>query len=91
MLASIDRKLFRDLTQLKGQSIAIALVIAAGVATFINSRTMLRSLESTRAAFYERYHFADVFAGVKRAPNSLLERIREVRAWPESRRGSSRA
>ncbi len=75
---ALDRKLFRDLAQLKGQSIAIALVIGAGVATFVNSQTMLRSLESTREAFYERYHFADVFASVKRAPNSLVERIREV-------------
>ena len=70
MITSLDRKLLRDLSQMKGQSFAIAIVIAAGVATFVNSRTILHSLELTRSTFYERYRFADVFARVKRAPDS---------------------
>jgi putative ABC transport system permease protein len=75
MISSLDRKLLRDLSQMKGQSFAIAVVIAAGVATFVNSRTILHSLELTRATFYERYRFADVFAEVKRAPDALAERL----------------
>jgi putative ABC transport system permease protein len=78
MISALDRKLFRDLSQMKGQAIAIALVVAAGVATFVNSRTILYSLEVTRSTFYERYHFADVFAKAKRAPDSLIDRLREV-------------
>ena len=78
MLSSLDRKLFRDLTHMKGQSLAIALVIAAGVATFVNSQSMLHSLELTRATFYDRYRFAHVFANVKRAPDTLVARIAEI-------------
>jgi putative ABC transport system permease protein len=78
MLSSLDRKLLRDLSQMKGQAFAIAVVIAAGVATFVNSRTILQSLELTRAAFYERYRFADVFAQLERAPDSMVERIAEI-------------
>lgn len=78
MLTSLDRKLVRDLLHMKGQAVMIALVVAAGVATFINSRTMLHSLETTRATFYDRYFFADVFAQVKRAPDSLRDRIAEI-------------
>lgn len=78
MLSALDRKLIRDLTGMWGQAVMIALVVSAGVATFINSRTMLYSLETTRASFYDRYFFADVFAQVKRAPESLTRRIAEV-------------
>src|SRR4030095_2505202 len=78
MISSLDRKLLRDLSQMKGQSFAIAIVIAAGVATFVNSRTILHSLELTRSTSYERYRFADVFARVKRAPDILIDRLAEV-------------
>ncbi len=78
MLTSLDRKLVRDLTQRLGQVTMIALVVSAGVATFINSRTMLFSLENTRAAFYERHNFANVFATLKRAPDALAERLAEI-------------
>jgi putative ABC transport system permease protein len=78
MISSLDRKLLRDMSQMKGQVFAIALVVAAGVATFVNSRTILHSLEITRSTFYERYRFAEVFASVKRAPDSLIERLRDI-------------
>ena len=78
MISALDRKLLRDLSLMKGQSFAIAVVIAAGVATFVNSRTMLHSLELTRATFYDRYRFADVFAEVKRAPDALAQRLAEI-------------
>lgn len=78
MISSLDRKLLRDLSQMKGQTFAIAIVIAAGVATFVNSRTIVYSLELTRSTFYERYRFADVFAKVKRAPDALADRLAEI-------------
>src|SRR5688572_19932352 len=78
MISALDRKLLRDLSQMKGQSFAIAVVIAAGVATFVNSRTILHSLELTRATFYDRYRFADMFASVKRAPDAMADRLAEI-------------
>ncbi|MEM9185068.1 MAG: FtsX-like permease family protein [Planctomycetota bacterium] len=75
MISSLDRKLLRDLSGMLGQAVMIALVVSAGVATFINSQTMLYSLETTRESFYDRYFFADVFATVKRAPDSVRARV----------------
>jgi len=66
------------LLQLKMQAIAISLVVACGVATFVMSLTTLSSLERARDQYYEQFRFAHVFAHLKRAPNSLAERMTEI-------------
>jgi putative ABC transport system permease protein len=78
LVRALDRKLIRDLLQMKGQALAISLVMACGVATFVMSLSMLRSLSLTLDTYYERYRFAHVFLHLKRAPNSLAERIGEI-------------
>ena len=77
-ISALDRKTLRDLWHMKGQAVAIALVIGCGVALFTLSRSMLHSLELTQTTYYERYHFAQVFASLKRAPDALAERIAEI-------------
>jgi putative ABC transport system permease protein len=77
-MRALDRKLFRDLRRLWAQALAIALVIAGGVATLVLAVGSFRSLEETRNAYYERYRFADVFATVRRAPKTLLSQITEL-------------
>lgn len=77
-MRTLNRKLLRDLGRLKGQAAAIALVIASGVMTLIISVATLDALRLTQQRFYEDYHFAQVFADLKRAPESLAERLREV-------------
>lgn len=77
-LSPLSIKLFRDLWRLRAQSLAIAMVIAAGVAMIVMSFGMIRSLEATRSAYYERYRFADIFAPVRRAPMSALDDLRRV-------------
>ena len=74
----LDRKLVRDLWEMKGQSLAIAVVIAAGVAMFVTYLSNFDSLRRTRAAYYGSARFADVFASVKRAPASLEPRIAAI-------------
>ena len=74
-IGALDRKLLRDLWQMKGQSVAIALVIAAGVAMFVMYLSNFESLQRTRAAYYQTARFADVFASLKRAPASVESRI----------------
>ena len=59
-MRTLDKKLVRDLVRLWPQGLAIALVMAAGVATFILAVGAYRSLEETRTAYYERNRFADV-------------------------------
>ncbi|MGD9942349.1 MAG: FtsX-like permease family protein [Burkholderiaceae bacterium] len=75
---ALSIKLLRDLWRLRAQALAIALVMAAGVGMVIMSVGMLRSLDATRAAYYEQYRFADLFAPVKRAPETLLPSLRRL-------------
>lgn len=77
-MRAIHVKLFRDLWHTWGQALAIATVIASGIATYVMSISTVHSLVSTRAAFYRDYRFAEVFAAAKRAPESLRERIEAI-------------
>ncbi|MBI5040653.1 MAG: FtsX-like permease family protein [Gammaproteobacteria bacterium] len=74
-MRALDRKLLRDLWYLRGQALAIALVIGAGLAAVLMSISTLDSLQTTRAIYYRDYGFAHIFASLKRAPESLGERI----------------
>ena len=74
----LDRKLLRDLRRMWAQALAIALVMASGVATFVLASGAYHSLDETRAAYYLRYRFADVFAEVRRAPKSIVEQIETI-------------
>ena len=67
-MRALDKKLVYDLRRIWAQALAIALVMACGVATIILSIGSYRSLEETRSAFYERYRFGSVFASAVRAP-----------------------
>jgi putative ABC transport system permease protein len=77
-MRALDIKILRDLRRLAPQAAAIALVLACGVATLILSVGTYRSLSETRAAYYERYLFGDVFTSAVRAPNVLAPRIAEI-------------
>ena len=74
----LDRKLFRDMKRLWAQSLAVALVMAAGVATMLIGLGTYHSLSETRSAYYDRAQFADVFASAVRAPKSLSAQIRRI-------------
>lgn len=60
---------------MRGQVLAIALVLAAATATFVLSTSVYRSLTETRDAYYASSHFADVFASMTRAPRSVMDRV----------------
>ncbi len=77
-MKTLDRKLLRDLRELWAQGLAIALVLAAGVATVVLGNGAYRSLDETRATYYERYRFADLFATAKRFPRSVVDQIAKI-------------
>lgn len=77
-MRALDRKLWRDLWNMKGQAVAIGLVILCGVATYIMFIAILDSLRATRSDYYVQNRFADVFASLKRAPEGLRSRIEEI-------------
>jgi putative ABC transport system permease protein len=77
-MQALNIKLLRDFRRLWAQALAIALVVAGGVATMVLGVGAHHSLERTRDAYYERYGFADIFATVRRAPIELVARIAEL-------------
>ncbi|MCG6873731.1 MAG: ABC transporter permease [Betaproteobacteria bacterium] len=73
--AALDMKLLRDMWRLRGHLVAVALVAACGVATFVTMRGAYEGLVEARDYYYAQYRFADVFAQAKRAPRSLVARV----------------
>lgn len=78
VMRALDRKLLRDLRRLWSQSLTIALVVASGVAGFITSLSAVDSLEQAREGFYAQARFADVFADLVRAPDSLAAQLQAM-------------
>ena len=74
-ISSLNRKLLRDLAAMRAQALAIAMVVAAGVAMYVMYLSNFASLQQTRAAYYSRHRFADVFASMKRAPERVAAEI----------------
>ncbi len=71
-MKALDRKLLRDLRLMWSQAITIALVVGSGIGGFITTLSAVDSLAVARDTYYASGRFADVFAGVKRAPQSLV-------------------
>jgi putative ABC transport system permease protein len=74
-VSALNRKLLRDLAAMKGQALAIAMVVAAGVSMYVMYLSNFASLQGTRAAYYSQQRFADVFVSMKRAPERLATEI----------------
>ena len=77
-LHALDMKLLRDLRGMRGQALAIALVIVAGVTTYVAETSVADSLEGTLVSYYRDYRYADGFATVRRAPEAVSEQLREI-------------
>lgn len=75
MIDPLDQKLLRDLGKMKGQVVAVSLVMACGLAMMIMTRSLILTLEGTRTSYYQRYAMADVFATLKRAPLAVAEEL----------------
>ncbi len=77
-MTALDKKLLRDFLHWRGQIIAIALVVACGIASFVCMQSAYESLKLTQATYYQQYRFAEVFAQLKRAPESLRTQIEAI-------------
>lgn len=77
-MLALDRKLIRDVWHVRTQALAIALVMAAGVAMFVMSQSALVSLSGSKDSYYDRYRFADLFASAKRAPLRLIGQLSQI-------------
>lgn len=71
-------KALRDLWRMRGQALAISLVVASGIAMLVMSQATLESLRSTRDQMYQDYAYANVWATLKRAPEQVAVQIAEL-------------
>ena len=77
-MSPLHHKLLRDLSRMKSQAFAIAVVIGIGVAMQVMMTGLVLSLSETRDAYYERYRLAEIFAPVARAPNSVADELSDI-------------
>lgn len=77
-MSVLERKLTRDLWRLKGQVATIAVVLACGIMALLMMRSAYVSLLAARDSYYTTYRFADVFARLVRAPESVADRLGEL-------------
>ena len=77
-MKALNRKLLRDLRLMWSQALTIALVVASGIGGFITTLSAVDSMAMARDRFYAQAHFADIFATVKRAPQSLEATLRAL-------------
>src|SRR5687768_8530312 len=74
-LATLDRKLLRDLQRLRMQAIAVSGVLACGIALFVMATGMYDSLERARTYYYESARMADLAVSVVRAPDPVANQL----------------
>lgn len=78
MISVLNRKLLRDMWQARGQALAVAVVVACGVAVYIAIGSAYRNLLLTRDSYYEEYRFADFEIYVDRAPRSAVFKLESI-------------
>jgi putative ABC transport system permease protein len=74
-VTGLHRKLFRDYKSMGAQVFTIALLISGGVSVLVSSWSSYQSLEKAKDSFYQDYQFADIFAEVVRAPESIAHLV----------------
>ena len=74
-MTALRSKLLRDLRHSHTQVLSIAAVVGCGVMAAMAMRGTLAAVTSARDRYYTEFRFSDVFASVKRAPESIATRI----------------
>lgn len=71
----LHRKLLREVWARKGSLLALAAVVAIGVACYIGMASTFRDLKGSRDRYYANYRLADFTVDCKRAPDFLAEEL----------------
>lgn len=74
-MSALDHKAWHDLARMRGQAVAVGVLVACAMAVWVTTALTERAMLRTRDAYYARERFADVFARVRRAPESVAERL----------------
>lgn len=76
-MSVLDRKVLRDVWNLRGQVFTIVLLVAAAVTVLVGSVSTYVSLLTTQQNYYRESRFGELWADVKRAPKAVLGRLSE--------------
>jgi putative ABC transport system permease protein len=74
----LNKKLLRELMEIRFQVFSISLVVAIGVAVLFGFSSTHLSLKKSRDLFYERNEFPDLFFSSKKAPDAVAEEISKL-------------
>lgn len=77
-MKTIYLKVLRDAARQRGQVIAVLTVVGAGISMWVTMISAYESLVRAQAYYYSHYRFADIFAQLKRAPESMATRLRAI-------------
>lgn len=78
MSSLFDRKLWRELRSSKLLMLSIISIIALGMACYLCMISTYQNLEFSRDHYYSRCQMADFSIEVKKAPNQVLEALRDI-------------
>jgi putative ABC transport system permease protein len=78
MNAILLKKTLRDMGKSRGQSIALVIIVAIGVASFVGMIDGYRDLGSSYESTYERLSLADVTYQLQSAPESAVEGVSSI-------------
>ena len=78
MKNTLNTKLFRDLKNLRTQTLTTALLLICGISLLVSSWSAFVSLRNARDNYYQQNHFADVFAEFKTAPMSIEKKLNAI-------------
>ncbi|MDC0934739.1 ABC transporter permease [Pirellulales bacterium] len=74
----LTKLLFSDMRRMWRQGLAICVLLACGIATFVMSTSAMQSLDKSAAKYYADYRFGDVFIQLTRAPQALANRLADL-------------
>ncbi|MDZ7815213.1 MAG: ABC transporter permease [Planctomycetota bacterium] len=72
------RKLIREMWSKKGALLALIVVTAVGIASYIGFGSVYLDLDAARRAYFDAQNLAHIKVSLKRAPNWTLEQVAEA-------------
>ncbi|MBN2447707.1 MAG: ABC transporter permease [Phycisphaerae bacterium] len=77
-MRALHRKLGRELLGSAGVLLTVIAIIAVGTGCFIGLGSAVRILTLSQQSYYDDYRFADFWISVKKAPLTVVERLRQM-------------
>ncbi len=74
----LNRLLLADAKRMWRQGVAISILLACGLATFVMSTSTMQSITTSQRRYYTEYRFGDVFVALTRAPLAIADRMAEI-------------